>query len=71
MPCGHSGDGLVSCAKTFVISLRELLADRLQFAAALCARFRVGHFEFFERIEDNSGHYQPSIVLIIGGDDIP
>src|SRR5665213_296743 len=69
--CRHSGDGLVSCADAFKISLCEPLADRQQFATVFCARFRVRHFELFERIEDNSGYYQPSILLIVGGDDIP
>jgi hypothetical protein len=35
------------------------------------ARFGVRHFKFFEPIEDNSGYYQPSILLIVGGADVP
>src|ERR1700685_911867 len=38
---------------------------------AVCARFRVSHFEFFERIEDNPGYYKPSVLLVVGGNDIP
>ncbi len=58
---------LVDVAK---ISLREPLADRLQFLPALCVRFWVVHFETFERIEDNLGYDQPSVLFVIGGNDI-
>ena len=56
---------------TSEFSFREPLADRQQFPPALCARFRIGHFESFERIEDNPGNNQPGILLVVGGDDIP
>ena len=69
--CRRSGDGLISCAGALKISLRELLADRPQFATALCAQFRVRHFELFERIEDNSGYDQASILFVVGGNNIP
>jgi hypothetical protein len=52
-------------------SLREPLADRKQFAPAYCARFWKGHFESFECIENNSGYDQPSILLVVGGNDMP
>ena len=31
---------------------------------ALCARFRVNHFELFKRVENNSGYYEPSVLLV-------
>src|ERR1700691_6687145 len=37
----------------------------------LCARFWVSHFKSFERIKDNSGYDEPSILLVVGGNDIP
>ena len=33
--------------------------------------FWVTHFESFDRIEDNLGHNQPSILLVVGGHHIP
>jgi hypothetical protein len=42
-----------SCASTLKISLREPLADRLQFVPTLCARLWISHFKAFKRIEDN------------------
>jgi hypothetical protein len=53
------------------ISLRQPLADRLQFLPTLCACFGVGHSESFERIEDNLGHDQASVLFVIGRNDIP
>src|SRR5580704_4617454 len=53
------------------ISFRELLADRQQFLPALCARFGISHFKPFERIEDNPRNDQPSVFLVVGGNDIP
>ena len=35
------------------------------------ARFRISHFESFERIEDDLGHDQPGVLLVVGGNDIP
>ena len=53
------------------ISFRQPRADQLQFALALCIRFGKTHFESFERIENNSRHDQPSILFVVGGNDIP
>jgi hypothetical protein len=33
--------------------------------------FGIGHFKIIEHIKDNSGNYQPGIVFIIGGNDVP
>src|ERR1035437_7282215 len=49
----------------------EPLADRLQFTPAHCARFWISHFKSFERIEYNLRYNQPSVFLVIGGNDIP
>src|SRR5579862_8839171 len=42
-------------------SLRELLADGLQFLPALRAHFGVGHLESFERIQDDLRYDQPGV----------
>jgi hypothetical protein len=52
-------------------SFCQPLADRLQFLPALCARFGVSHLESFERIKYNLRYNQPSVFLIVGGNDIP
>ena len=58
-------------ASAFGSQLRQLLTDREQFATAICARFGKGHFESFECVEDNLGYDQSSILLVVGGNDIP
>src|ERR1019366_1663546 len=52
-------------------SFRELLPDFKQFLATLVARFRIGHFKTFKRIENNTRNDQPSVLFVIGGNDIP
>src|SRR5665647_3197855 len=54
-----------------MISLRELLTNRLQFLPALRVRLGVSHLESFERIEYNLRYNQPSVFLVVGGNDIP
>ena len=34
-------------------------------------RFRISHFESFERIKDNLRYDQPSILFVVGRNDIP
>ena len=58
-------------APASAISIRELLADFKQFLAALVARFRIGHFKTFKRIENDTRNDQPSVLFVIGGNDIP
>ena len=55
----------------FKVSLREPLAHHLQFLPALCVCFGVSHFESVERIKDNLGYDQPSVLFVVGGNDIP
>src|ERR1700733_9596265 len=45
--------------------ISELLANRLQLPAALRAGFRVRHFEFFERIQNDPGNDQPRVLLVV------
>src|ERR1039458_5861534 len=52
-------------------SFRQPLADQLQFLSALCVRFGVSHFESLECVENNLRDDQPSIFLVVGGNDIP
>src|ERR1035437_5383387 len=42
-----------------------------QSQASECARFWISHFKSFERIEYNLRYNQPSVFLVIGGNDIP
>jgi hypothetical protein len=39
--------------------------------ATLVARFRIGHFKTFKRIENDTGNDRPSVLFVIGGNDIP
>src|ERR1022692_2675026 len=54
-----------------LLFFRELLADRLQFQPTLLGGLRICHLEILERIEDNAGHNQPGVFLIIGGNGVP
>jgi hypothetical protein len=55
----------------FKVSLREPPAHHLQFLPALCVRFGVSHLERFERIKDNLGYNQPSVLFVVGRNNIP
>jgi len=48
-------------------SFRELLPDFKQFLATLVARFWIGHFKTFKRIENNTRNDQPSVLFVIAG----
>src|SRR5579872_5094064 len=52
-------------------SPHELLADFKQFLATRATRLRITHLKCFERIEDNFGYNQPSILFVVGRNDIP
>jgi len=49
----------------------ELVADCFQFPAAFRGGLGIGHRKTIERIHDDLGNNQPSIFLVIGGNDIP
>ena len=51
--------------------LCQELSDRFQFPPMLRGGPGICHLKFIQRIDDNSGHNQPGIFLIIGGNDIP
>ena len=51
--------------------LATIRAHQLQFLSALCVRFGVSHFESVERVKDNLGYDQTSILFVVGGNDIP
>src|SRR5450759_5057482 len=69
----HHGDAnaALELSLRLEFSFRQLLADRLQFLPALCARFGVSHLEYFERIEDNLRYNQSRVLFVVGGNDIP
>ena len=52
-------------------SLGQLLADRVQLTLTVRARFRIAHFQSFERVEDDLGDNEPRIFLVVGGNDKP
>ena len=52
-------------------SRRQSLADRQQFPATLCVRFRAAHFELLERIEHDLRRDQPGTLLVVGRNDAP
>jgi hypothetical protein len=49
----------------------ELLTNRKQFLMALRCGFRITHVKPFEGIDENLRHNQPSVLLIVGGNDVP
>src|SRR5208337_919363 len=53
-------------ARSAAPSLGQLLADRLQFALTFGARFRIAHLQPFERVEDDLGDDQVSVLLVVG-----
>ena len=50
---------------------RKQFADRFQFPPTFRGCFGVRHLKLTERIDDNVRDNQPSILLIVGGNDIP
>ncbi len=54
----------------FAISRREPFAHQLQFLPAFRVRFGVSHFQCLERIKDNLGYNQPSVLFVVGGNDM-
>src|ERR1039457_1411674 len=52
-------------------SLRQQLANRLQFPPAFRGGSGICHLEFIERIQDNLGNNQPGIFLVVGRNNVP
>src|SRR5579859_7386805 len=66
------GSRPIRCGAAGVESLlRELLANRLQFAPARGVRFWIGHLQAFHGVDNNPGYDQPGVFLVVGGNDVP
>jgi len=52
-------------------SICELLADFQQFLAAFVGRLWIAHLKTFECIKDDLGYDQPSVLFVVGRNDIP
>src|ERR1700679_853493 len=63
--------GIKSFLSTNSSFFGQFLADCLQFLSTLLRGLRICHLETLERVEDNTGHNEPRVVLIIGGNGVP
>src|SRR5262249_33621989 len=52
-------------------SFHKPTTDFLQFLQTLCRRLRIGHIEPCERVKDDLRDDEPSVLLVVGGHDVP